>query len=252
VPEIDHAPTTVRAVDRALDILLCFAKSGGELSLSDISKEVGLHKSTVHRLLSSLQSKGFVRKNTQSDKYMLGWSVLELLSNVNQSNDLSTLALPEMTRLRDLTGETVSLYIRRQTERIRVQAIESTEPIRNVVTIGRTYPLFIGASGKVLLAFSDPSLVDVVLCKEDIPSDFIHEEFLAQLDKIRCDGYAISIQERDKGAAAIAAPIFGHNRECVSALSISGPVSRFTIGKMSEYVDTLLSSAAWITKLLSR
>jgi IclR family transcriptional regulator, KDG regulon repressor len=252
VLEIDRAPATVRAVDRALDILLCFAKSPGELSLSDISKEVGLHKSTVHRLLSSLQGKGFVRKNAQSDKYILGWSVLELLGNVYQSNDLSTLALPEMTRLRDLTGETVSLYIRRQTERLRIQAIESTEPIRNVVTVGRTYPLFIGASGKVLLAFSDSSFVDVVLQKEDIPDDFNHEEFVAQLDKIRCDGYAISIQERDQGAAAIAAPIFGHNRECAYALSISGPVSRFTVSEMTEHVDTLLSSAAWITKLLSR
>jgi len=252
VSEIGQAQATVRAVDRALDILLCFAKSQGEISLSDIAKEVNLHKSTVHRLLASLQSKGFVRRHPQSDKYVLGWSVLELLSNVYQSNDLSTLALPEMTRLRDLSGETVSLYIRRDTERIRVQAVESNEPIRNVVSIGRTYPLYIGASGKVLLAYANQAVITKVLSKEDIPSDFNHEEFSAQLDKIREDGYAISIKERDAGAAALAVPIFGSDNDCLAALAISGPVSRFTIEKMSEHIDTLKTSAAWLSKMLSR
>src|SRR5579875_2372505 len=96
MPQDPPAQATVRAVDRALDILLCFARSDGGLSLSEIARSVHLHKSTVHRLLASLQAKGFVRKHPQSDRYFLGWSVLELISGIYQSDELSSLVLPEM------------------------------------------------------------------------------------------------------------------------------------------------------------
>jgi IclR family KDG regulon transcriptional repressor len=207
----DAAQVSVRAVDRALDILLCFSRSDDGLNLSDIAREVHLHKSTVHRLLMSLLQKGFVRKHPQTDKYLLGWSILELISNIYQSDELSAVCLPEMTRLRDTTGETVSLYIRSGLERLRIQGVESNEPIRNVANIGKTYPLFIGASGKVLLAFSEPSVVEQVLQEPFVGPEFNRDELLKQLEEIRSDKYAISIQERDAGAAALAAPIFGRN-----------------------------------------
>lgn len=244
------APATVRAVDRALDILLCFSRSNDGLTLSDVTREVHLHKSTVYRLLMSLQQKGFVRKHPQSDKYLLGWSVLELITNIYQSDELSAVCLPEMTRLRDETGETVSLYIRSGLERIRIQSVESNEPIRNVASLGKTYPLFIGASGKVLLAFADVQVVAQVLQEPTIPEDFNREEFRKQLEDIRVGGYAISIQERDAGAAALAAPIFGRN-DFQAALSVSGPVSRFTHETMTEYIETIRQASLRITKLLS-
>lgn len=243
---------TVRSVERALDILLCFAKSPGSVSLSDVARNVGLHKSTTHRLLLALQNKGFVRKQAGSEKYILGWSVLELFGNAYLSDELTDLALPLMTKLRNISGETVSLYIRSGTERIRVQAVESTEPIRNVVSIGKTYPLYVGASGKVLLAFASESVLEEVLRRDRIPPDFVRDDLWLQLDKIRMDGFAISIQERDAGAAAMAAPVFGPNQECVAALAISGPVSRFTADKMRQYVDVLCSSAGRLTNILSQ
>ncbi len=160
MPNSDAPQLSVRAVDRALDILLCFSRSESGLSLSEIAREVGLHKSTVHRLLTSMLNKGFVRKHPGSDKYLLGWTVLELIHNVYQSDELSTVVLPVMTRLRDITSETVSLYIRSGNERIRIQAVESLEPIRNVASIRKTYPLYIGASGKVLLAYADAETLE--------------------------------------------------------------------------------------------
>lgn len=243
--------STVRAVDRALEILLCFTRAHGGMTLSDIAKQVNLHKSTVYRLLTSLQVKGFVRKDPESDKYHLGWSVLELLGSMNQTDELSSLALPEMTRLRDLTGETVSLYIVSEGHRLRIQAVESHEPVRNVATVGQIYPLFIGASGKVLLAYIGVETVEQVLNHSAMPPDFDRADLFKQLDAIRADGYAISIQERDAGAAALATPVFGKNQECVAALSVSGPMSRFTLAKMHEHVDGVRNAASFITKLLS-
>lgn len=242
---------TVRAVDRALEILLCFSRTADELSLSEIAKQVGLHKSTAHRLLMSLQHKGFVRRHPHSEKYILGWSILELLNHVYPADDLATLALPEMTHLRDITGETINLFIRSGTDRIRIQAVESLEPIRNVVTIGTSVPLYAGAAGKVLLAYAEEHVLAEILNDQSFPPELQREELLSQLDKIRQDGFAISIRERDVGAAALAVPIFDLHNHCTAALSVSGPASRFTMKKMSEHIETLQRSALWMSQLLS-
>lgn len=242
---------TVRAVERALDILLCFSGTETELGLSDIAKRIGLHKSTVHRLLASLESKGFIRRHPATDKYRLGWSVLELVSNVYQSDDLSSIVLPEMTRLRDLLGETISLYIRSGHERIRIQAVESNQPVRRVANIGKRLPLYVGASGKVLLAFGEES-VEEYLQSAQIPPEINLEEFRQHIERIRSKRYAISIEERELGAAAVSAPIFSRNGKLVAALSVSGPVDRFTPEAVERFSQAVKQSADILTKMLGR
>jgi IclR family KDG regulon transcriptional repressor len=240
---------TVRAVERALDILLCFAGTETELGLSDIAKRIGLHKSTVHRLLASLEAKGFIRRHPNTDKYRLGWSVLELVSNVYQSDDLSSIVLPEMTRLRDLLGETISLYVLSGKERIRIQAVESNQPVRRVANIGKRLPLYVGASGKVLLAYSKEPLEEFV--DASWPADLNLDEFRQALQQVRECGYAVSIEEREPGAAAVAAPILTRNGEIVATLSISGPVDRFTPEAVARFADEVRKSSAIVTKMLA-
>lgn len=242
---------TVRAVERALDILLCFAGTETELGLSDIAKRIGLHKSTVHRLLASLESKGFIRRHPQTEKYRLGWSVLELVSNVYQSDDLSSIVSPEMTRLRDLLGETISLYVLSGIERIRIQAVESQQPVRRVANVGRRLPLYVGASGKVLLAYSSEELLEELMTDASWPPELDREEFCHALQQVREAGYAISIEEREPGAAAVAAPIRTRSGEAVAALSISGPVDRFTPEVVERFAEEVRKSAEMLTKMLS-
>jgi IclR family transcriptional regulator, KDG regulon repressor len=245
---VDQDKITVRAVERALDILLCFVGSDQELGLSEIAKRVGLHKSTVHRLIASLESRGFIRKHPQTEKYRLGWSILELVSHVYQSNDLSSIVLPEMTNLRDRINETISLYIRSGTERIRIQAVESNQPIRRVANIGHRFPLYIGASGKVLLAYSDESILNAVL--EEAQPKVSREELERQLEEIRKRGYAVSIEEREAGAAAVAAPVFDRSGQIIAALSVSGPVDRFTTESVQRFAKAVTESAAQLSKML--
>lgn len=243
---------TVRAVERALDILLCFSGTETELGLSDIAKKVDLHKSTVHRLLASLENKGFIRRHPHTEKYRLGWSVLELVSNVYQSDDLSTIVLPEMTRLRDVLGETISLYIRAGNERIRIQAVESTQPVRRVANIGQRFPLYVGASGKILLAWCERNSVLQLFTDPSWPQDLDQNEFLAALDKVRENGFAVSIEERESGAAAVAVPIFSRDGSVIAALSVSGPVGRFTEEAMARFSLAAKQSADIIMKMITR
>jgi IclR family KDG regulon transcriptional repressor len=247
----EQEKNAVRAVERALDILLCFTGTEKELGLSDIAKKVGLHKSTVYRLLLSLESRGFLRKHPQSEKYRLGWSILELVSNVYQEDDLATMVLPEITRLRDAVGETISVYIRSGNERVRVQAVESTQPVRRVANVGKRLPLHVGASGKVLLSCMAPAEIERVLDEAEVPHGPARAVFYDQLEFVRQHGYSVSIEEREPGAAAVAAPIFDRGGTLAAALSISGPVDRFTAEAVERFAIEAKQTAKRISKMLA-
>lgn len=247
----ETAPTdrgSVRAVDRALDVLLCF-RSRDELGLTEISKLVGLHKSTVHRLLATLESRDFVRRETNTDRYRIGWSILELTSGLYRSGDFSTIVFPEMIALRDLIGETISLYVRSGYERIRIQAVEGIHAVRRVANIGMRFPLYIGASGKVLLAFCQEPLLQQMQDAQLLPDNFDRAEFERQLQDVRERGYAITFEEREAGAAAVAAPIFNRQNEVTAALSVSGPTDRFTPENIERFIEACMNSADRIGKV---
>jgi len=239
---MEEEKRTVRAVERALDVLLCFV-SGHEWGLTEIAGRVGLHKSTVHRLLATLEDKGFVIRDAATDKYRLGLSVLELSANLSRSDDPSVVLLPEMERLREQLNETVSLYVRDRGERVRIQAVQSMQAIRRVADVGARLPLSVGASSKVLLAFAEPGVRAAVLSDSAWPPHLDRDAFAKQLDDIVAAGYATSFEEREPGAAAVSAPIFNRSGKLVAALSVSGPSNRLTPDRMHEYAPAIIESA---------
>ncbi|MGA8941281.1 MAG: IclR family transcriptional regulator [Thermoactinomyces sp.] len=241
--------STVRAAERALDILLCFVDKT-QLGMMEIAERTGLNKSTVFRLLATLESKGFVKRNQQTEKYELGFRIWELAAHLNRSDDPAVLFLPEMERLRDKLDETVSLYIRDGKERIRIQAVESNQAIRRVAPIGARMPLTVGASSKILMAFADSQVVQEVLAESEWPDHVSKVDYLQQLKTIREDGYAMSVEEREAGTAAVAVPIFSRRSRLVAALTVSGPVSRMNVNKMIRFVPDLLEAASKMGKMI--
>lgn len=239
----------VRAVERALDVLLCFT-TDKELSLTELAKRTSLHKSTAHRLLASLEHKGFVMRDPVTEKYRLGLRIWELSANLSREDDPAIILLPEMERLRDQLGETVSLYIRDGLERIRIQAVQSLQAIRRVAPLGVRMPLYVGASSKVLVAFDDPELTDKVLADPSCPPTLNKEQFRQQLAEIRQLGYATSVEERELGAAAVAAPVFGRSHKLAAALCVSGPSNRMTLDVMREQAPVLMESARRMGNML--
>jgi IclR family KDG regulon transcriptional repressor len=235
---MDENKLTVRSVERAMDILLCFVDVK-ELSLTEISIKVALHKSTVHRLLASLEGKGFILRDNATEKYRLGFRLWELSANLIQSDDMGVVLLPEMERLRDQVGETVSLYVRDGNERVRVQAVQSNQAIRRVAPVGARMPLYVGASSKVLLAFAEEAVQERVL----IAAGLEREAFTHMLNETRRLGYATSIEEREPGAAALSAPIFSRAGKLAASLAVSGPANRLTQEKMLEHVALIIETA---------
>lgn len=246
---MDDTKLTVRAVERALDILSVFTDET-ELSLTEIAAKTELHKSTVHRLLASLESKDFITRNAETEKYRLGFRIWELAANLSQSDDPAILLQPEMERLRDLLGETVSLYMRDGGERIRIQAVQSNQAIRRVAPIGARLPLTVGASSKVLIAFAEKTVQEQVLQSLEWSGAAEKDSYVRQMAEIRQLGYATSVEEREPGAAAVAAPIFNRGHKLIAALAVSGPSNRFTLDTMKEHASQIIAAASRMGKML--
>lgn len=195
--------------------------------MTQIAERVGLYKSTVHRILAALEAKGFVRQDTSTGRYQLGLKALELASVYLTSGDLPAVAYGEMLLLRDEAEETVSLYVRDGTERVRVQRAEGPLTVRRVVGLGERLPLYLGASGKVLLAWASPAERTRIL-DQIPPTSFDRAALEAALTQARAQGWAYSQEEREDGVSSVAAPVIDRLGRCMAALAISGPIQRFT------------------------
>lgn len=240
---------TVRAVERALDILLCFLQRSS-LSLTEIAELTQLNKSTVYRLLMTLEGKGFLIRDPDTEKYQLGFRIWELSVHLDSSNDPAILFLPEMERLRDQLDETISLYIRDGYERVRIQAVESKQAIRRVAPIGARLSLAVGASSKVLMAYAEPEIVEEVVRSAQWPNDIDPQKYRSQLKEIAQDGYAMSVEEREAGTAAIAVPIFNRNAQIVAVVAVSGPVHRMSREQMRSFLPYLKKASEKMGQML--
>jgi len=239
---MEEGKSTVRAVDRALDILLCFTLRT-DWAMTEIADHVGLHKSTVHRMLATLEEKGFIERNPETERYHLGLKVWELSAHLSKDDDQASIWQPEMERLRDLLGETVSIYVRDGASRIRIQAVQSNQPVRRVAPVGVRLPLYAGASSKVLLAYEEPLIRDSLLNDPTWADHIDIEQYKEQLGEVLANGFATSFEERETGAAALSGPIFDRSGKLLAALSVSGPASRLTVDKMLQYAPAMLESA---------
>ncbi|OCW59598.1 IclR family transcriptional regulator [Hoeflea olei] len=208
--EVDQGQRGVAAVDRALSIIAALEASNIPRNLSEISRTTGLYKSTILRLLQSLQDAGYVIRVDDS-KYALGPTIMQLGLAYERTNPLRHLFLPVMQRLVDAGTESPSFHIRQNAdERVCIFRLDSNHSTLDRVQAGDRLPLRRGAAGKVLLAFG-----------EDQPAG-------EEMEQIRRERFAVSLGERDKFCAGIAAPVFTRRDKLMGALSLSGPKERFT------------------------
>jgi len=222
----EKAESGLRTVQRALDILYCFTLEQQELSLTEIANKIQLAKSTTTRLLSTLEQNNFIVKDPDTLKYRLGQGLYYLGYIAGKSIEIKELAKPVMQRLRDETRETVNLYVLENDSRVCIEQCEGLQSVRHLVKIGEKLPLWAGAGGKVLLAYQSDDFQNRIF--EQVPSRERLETLQRELPQIKSERCASSIDEREVGSAAVAAPIFHINHEVKACLSISGPTNRFT------------------------
>lgn len=247
----DNKPTGVQAVRKALDLLIALARTGGESTLTELVRRVGLNKSTAYQLLAGLRAKGFVEKNNETHRYRLGPTVLEIAASFLDESDLITRAEPVLKQIRDRTGETATLHLLVGDQRVTVVKAESPNPIRRTVSLGDVAPLLRGSGGKSILAFMGPRRIQSVISRLQRSGALKKTEtqaFLKEMESIRTKGFSVNRGEHVPGGFGISVPLFGPGGEVIGSLGLSGPLGRLTPSLRNLAVELLTQAARRINE----
>lgn len=251
-------PKKVNAVERALLLLEAMAQAGGPISITELAKKTGLTPGTVHRLLYTMMQRGFVEQNEADNRYKLGLKVFQLGNMAAHFKDLYSAARPVMEELQQKYNETVNLATLDGSEVVYVDQVESTNivVVRMFARKGSRGSAHCTAVGKVLLAgLPEEQLEKTVssMALEKYTNETITDPqvLMKEIQRVRRDGYALDMEEREEGVRCIAAPVKDYEGKVVAAISISGPTSRITTHFIkNELTDAVKEAAAKISRRL--
>lgn len=226
----------VRSVRRALDILSLLTEDRPSVSIRDIVDATGLAKTTVIRLVQTLEQSGLLWAT--SGGYMAGPGLWRWAHLARRSWELPAETQQMMRDLAARQRETVNLYVLSDIHRVCVAQQESPQPLRHVVQVGDELPLWAGATAKILLRDAPDSLLSRV-----VRSSPFGEGHVAALrewtDEAALQGFAVSHGEREEGLSAVAVAVTGRSGAVVAALSLSGPTLRFPAERVSQFAADL-------------
>lgn len=229
----------VRAVDRALDILIAFRAGDHHLSASELLKRVDLSRPTLYRLLRTLEQRGFVVSSGEPQRFQLGPAVAHLAHVWTSGLDLTELAQPMMRKLWEETDETVALLVHHGQDRVCVAEMPSAQPLSFRRGVGHSESVILGASGRVILAFAE----DAIRYIEGHVPKTRQKAYIEELARVREVGYAISRDELIPGAVAIAAPFFTTGAKVAGSLAVYGPSVRMNDAQVNRIAQALMESA---------
>lgn len=229
----------VQSAERIFQVLEMLADNG-EMGLMELSTVLGLHKSTVHRLLMSLIYMGYAKQNETTQKYMLTYKLVNMSGKILDRMDILQIAKPYMERLSAISGETVHLVQREGSDILYIYKIEAkVGTIRMVSHVGMIHPMYCSGVGKAIMAtlpekevrkIWDASIIE----KKTDKTIVTFEDMLTTLEEVRKNGYALDDEENEEGVRCIAASLRGYGKNVKYAFSISGPVSRMTKERLEE------------------
>ncbi|MBC7518323.1 MAG: IclR family transcriptional regulator [Microbacteriaceae bacterium] len=263
-PAITGAPPAitgaVQSVDRALTILEMLA-AHGDLGVTEMAKTLAVHKSTVSRLVSTLEEHGLVEQLSDRGRYQLSLGIVRLAGAARGRLDLVNESRTVSQTLAAETGETVNLVVLSGHETLYLDQASSTSALQIHNWLGKRNPLHATANGRLLLAWLPADDLAHILGEtvdaEGRLAAFTPAtvtdptEFAVALATVRTDGYAVAVDELEQGLTAIAAPIRGMGGTVIASLSVSGPSFRLTGDRLKTTIAPLLAAAAQVSTRMS-
>lgn len=236
----------VRAVERALDILMAFDSAEQQLTVGELLTRVDLSRPTLYRLAQTLEQKGFIVSSGKPQRFGLGPAAARLAHLWSSRTSITTVAEPVMRKLWEQTSETVALLVHQGQYRVCMAELPSPQPLSFRRGVGYSEHVFRGASGRAIVAFlPDPGpYLDPAL-----PA-LARDAVLAELARIRRAGYATSKDELIRGAVALAAPFFGANGQVQGSLAVFGPSVRLNRDRMDSMANQLLQQSMHLSRAL--
>ncbi len=233
-----HADTeknasTIQSVERAFKVLRCIAKHPKGISLTAITKEVALARTTTLRLLTTLESEGAVERLEHNKHYCIGEAITQLTAMMPYSNQLAAIAHPHLQQLNATTGETINLCVADGHEALYLDQVSSNYHIQLQDWTGLRCPMHIVSGGKVLLAFANDQKIERYLkqplAKYTDKSVVNPQRLREQLLVIKSQGYAITEDEFEPEMVALSAPIFDSLGKVSAAIAMGGPSYRLDL-----------------------
>lgn len=247
-------PESVAAVLKVFAILNALGERS-DIGITDLSVRLAMPKATVYRFLQTMKGLGYVRQESDSERYGLAMRMFELGTKALPSPELVDMAKHPMQMLADATGETVHLGTLIDSEIIYVHKVDSRHMLGMYSRIGRRAPLHCTAIGKVLMAWEHPERRDVVLDGAEFQrfrAKTITERsaYLAELEQVRSQGYAEDREEFDDHIRCLGVPIFDRLSQPIAGMSVSFPTFRFDEAKAPEVIRMLQAAGREISEKL--
>jgi IclR family acetate operon transcriptional repressor len=222
---------SVQSVERAIAILKLFSVENPERGVGEISRELGLHKSTVSRLMMTLERGGLLDREPERKRYRLGIGLIGLAAQVVSYMDIREVARPFLRQLAEDCQESVNLVVLDGQEVVNLeQFIPPKRQVKNTGRAGRRMCAHCTAAGKVLLAYLDEAELDQMLAPglQKFTSFTIVDpgDLRLELARVRQQGYAAVQEELERGLNAVAAPIYDHTGQVIGAAGVAGPAYR--------------------------
>lgn len=239
------APSGVQSVERALAILEILARAG-EIGVTAIADEIGVHKSTAFRLVSALEAAGLVEQAGDRGKYRLGMGILRLAGATTARLDVVQQARPICRRLAAATGETVNLAVLADGAALYLDQAAGSSSLQAHNWVGQHVPLHATSNGKVLLAGLSPEQLTQTLGSLTAFTDATittRKRLLAEVEKARTAGHAVAVDELEVGLTAVAAAVRDAHGDVVASISVSGPTFRLDTARLDAVVPELLVAA---------
>jgi IclR family acetate operon transcriptional repressor len=239
---------------RVADVLLAFLEGPNSLGVSALSRDLGLSKAVVHRILQTLVRRGLLEADSGTREYRLGPSAAALGARGLRGLDLRVAAMPVLRELQRATGETTTVSAHVPGGRVYLDQVESVREIKMTVELGRRFPLHAGSSSTCILAFLPDEDIAAVMAG---PRDLLTRRTIVdttglrqRIRDVRSHGFACSDGERQEGAGSVAAPVFGVDGQVKGAISVCGPAARVDSAARERFVPLLTSAADRISREL--
>lgn len=243
---------TLQSLDRALGVLSAIARAD-RMTLTDLSLAVGVPTATTHRILTTLQKRGFVTFDEDRQDWLIGIEAFRTGSSFLKRRDLAEIGRPVMQLLMEQTGETANLAVPQAAEVVFIGQIETQNPIRAFFPPSTRTAMHASGTGKAILAELPEDQVRQLLIKSGLERFTVNThttpaELFEDLAEIRARGWSFDHEERHDGMSCIGSAIFDEYGNPCAGVSISGPSIRFYPLRISELGAAVTHAAAEITE----